>query len=221
MLRVDNVYCAEQVHLINIGIFKISDDLRFKPLIVNNFKSLFLFFYLNFSNLYAIDSKAEQVIVMDYNTGEVLFEKNANAIVQPASLTKIMTVYVVFDRLKNSNLSINDTCLISAKAYRMGGSKTFLEIDERVTVNDLLRGIIIQSGNDASIAIAECLAGTEEDFAKLMNVYANRIGMTNTNFINSSGWPEKNHYSSVQLNGTKIVFNNDKPFQIINKNSQI
>ena len=97
---------------------------------------LFLFillFYLNFTNVYAIDSKANQAIVMDYNTGEVLFAKNENEIVPPASLTKIMTVYVVFDRLKNSSLSINDTCLISAKAYRMGGSKTFLEIDERVT----------------------------------------------------------------------------------------
>jgi len=156
-----------------------------------------LFFYLNFTNLYAIDSKANQAIVMDYNTDEILFEKNANAIVPPASLTKIMTIYVVFDRLKNSNLSINDTCLISAKAYRMGGSKTFLEIDERVTVNDLLRGIIIQSGNDASIAIAECLAGTEEDFANLMNIYSKNLGLKNTNFVNASGWPHENHYSTV------------------------
>ena len=79
----------------------------------------------------------------------------------------------------------------------MGGSRTFLEIDDKVSIDDLLKGIIIQSGNDASVALAECLAGTEEDFAKLMNVYSKKIGLKNTNFINSSGWPENNHYSSV------------------------
>ena len=79
----------------------------------------------------------------------------------------------------------------------MGGSRTFLEIDDNVTVDDLLKGIIVQSGNDASIALAECLGGTEDDFAKLMNVYAERLGMKNTNFINSSGWPDDNHYSTV------------------------
>ncbi len=79
----------------------------------------------------------------------------------------------------------------------MGGSRTFLEIDDKVSIDQLLKGIIIQSGNDASIALAECLAGTEDDFAKLMNVYAKRLGMINTNFLNSSGWPEENHYSTV------------------------
>ena len=79
----------------------------------------------------------------------------------------------------------------------MGGSRTFLEIDDQVSIDELLKGIIIQSGNDASIALAECLAGTEDDFAKLMNVYAKRLGMLNTNFLNSSGWPEDNHYSTV------------------------
>ena len=112
-------------------------------------------------------------------------------------MTKIMTVYAAFDRIKNTDLSITNECVISAKAYKMGGSRTFLEIDDRVSIDDLLKGIIIQSGNDASIAIAECLGGTEEDFAKLMNVYAKRLGMNNTNFINSSGWPEDNHYSTV------------------------
>ena len=113
-------------------------------------------------------------------------------------MTKIMTSYVVFDSLKNTDLSIEDTCIITPKAYRMGGSRTFLEIDEQVSINDLLRGIIIQSGNDASIAIAECLAGTEENFAILMNAYAKKLGMKNTNFLNSSGWPDDNHYSTVR-----------------------
>ncbi len=145
----------------------------------------------------SIDTKAEQAVVIDFDTNEVLFEKNSNQRVIPASMTKIMTIYVAFDRIKNSNFNINNKCRISAKAYKMGGSRTFLEIDDQVTVDDLLKGIIVQSGNDASIALAECLGGTEEDFAKLMNVYAKKLGLKNTNFINSSGWPEDNHYSSV------------------------
>ena len=164
-------------------------------------KKLFLAFLyssiLFTSKLYAIDTKAEQAIVMDFDTNEILFEKNSNIKTPPASMTKIMTVYAAFDRLKNTDLSIENECVVSAKAYKMGGSRTFLEIDDKVSIDELLKGIIIQSGNDASVALAECLAGTEDDFAKLMNVYAKRIGMINTNFLNSSGWPEDNHYSTV------------------------
>ena len=164
-------------------------------------KKLFLAFLFSSilftSKLYAIDTKAEQAIVMDFDTNEILFEKNSNIKTPPASMTKIMTVYAAFDRLKNTDLSIENECVVSAKAYKMGGSRTFLEIDDKVSIDELLKGIIIQSGNDASIALAECLAGTEDDFAKLMNVYAKRIGMRNTNFLNSSGWPEDNHYSTV------------------------
>ena len=162
------------------------------------FYFLLIILILHFSYSWAIDSKAEQAIVIDFTTNEVLFEKNADQVVPPASMTKIMTSYVVFDSLKNTDLSIADTCIITPKAYRMGGSRTFLEIDDQVSINDLLRGIIIQSGNDASIAIAECLAGTEEDFAILMNAYAKKLGMQNTNFLNASGWPEDNHYSTVR-----------------------
>ena len=164
-------------------------------------KKLFLAFLFSSilftSKLYAIDTKAEQAIVMDFDTNEILFEKNSNIKTPPASMTKIMTVYAAFDRLKNTDLSIENECVVSAKAYKMGGSRTFLEIDDKVSIDELLKGIIIQYGNDASVALAECLAGTEDDFAKLMNVYAKRIGMRNTNFLNSSGWPEDNHYSTV------------------------
>jgi serine-type D-Ala-D-Ala carboxypeptidase (penicillin-binding protein 5/6) len=164
-------------------------------------KKLFLTSLISFilfsSKLYAIDTKAEQAIVMDFDTNEILFEKNSNIQTPPASMTKIMTVYAAFDRLKNTDLSIENECIVSAKAYKMGGSRTFLEIDERVSIDELLKGIIIQSGNDASVALAECLAGTEDDFAKLMNVYAKKLGMKNTNFLNSSGWPVDNHYSTV------------------------
>jgi len=148
--------------------------------------------------VYSIDTIAEQAIVMDYDTNEILFEKNADFKTSPASMTKIMTVYASFDRIKNTNLSITDKCRISPKAYKMGGSRTFLEIDDEITVDDLLKGIIIQSGNDASIALAECLGGTEEDFVKLMNVYAARLNMNNTNFVNSSGWPSSDHFSTVK-----------------------
>ncbi len=145
----------------------------------------------------SIDTKAEQAVVIDFNTNEILFDKNSNFKIIPASMTKIMTVYVAFDRIKNTEFSITDKCKVSPKAYKMGGSRTFLEIDDQVTVDDLLKGIIVQSGNDASIALAECLGGTEEDFAKLMNVYSKKLNMINTNFVNSSGWPDDNHYSSV------------------------
>jgi len=164
-------------------------------------KKLFLTILISFilfsSKLYAIDTKAEQAIVMDFDTNEILFEKNSNIKTPPASMTKIMTVYAAFDRLKNTDLSIENECIVSAKAYKMGGSRTFLEIDDKVSIDELLKGIIIQSGNDASVALAECLAGTEDDFAKLMNVYGKRLGMLNTNFLNSSGWPVDNHYSTV------------------------
>ena len=161
------------------------------------FFTILISFILFASKLYAIDTKAEQAIVMDFDTNEILFEKNSNIKTSPASMTKIMTVYAAFDRLKNTNLSIENECIVSAKAYKMGGSRTFLEIDDKVSLDELLKGIIIQSGNDASVALAECLAGTEDDFAKLMNVYAKRLGMINTNFLNSSGWPEEDHYSTV------------------------
>ena len=98
-------------------------------------------------NALAVDTKADQAIVIDYNTGEVLFEKNADKKIPPASMTKIMTVYVAFDRLKQTNLSINTQCTISPRAYKMGGSRTFLEIDEKVSIDVLLKGIIVQSGN--------------------------------------------------------------------------
>ncbi len=159
--------------------------------------TLKLIIFLVSTNSFAIDTKAEQAVVIDYDTNEILFEKNSNTKTPPASMTKIMTVYAAFDRIKNSDLSITNKCVVSAKAYKMGGSRTFLEIDDKVSIDELLKGIIIQSGNDASVALAECLAGTEEDFAKLMNVYAERLQMVNTNFVNSSGWPEDNHYSTV------------------------
>ena len=113
-------------------------------------------------------------------------------------MTKIMTSYAVFDRIKSTDLTIEDKCLVSAKAYKMRGSRMFLEIDKKVSINDLLRGVIIHSGNDASVTLAECLSGTEEDFANLMNIYANKLNLLNTNFSNSSRWPDENNFSTVR-----------------------
>ncbi len=161
------------------------------------FTILLLLLFFNRSAI-TIDTKATQAIVYDYNTKEVIFEKDADKLIYPASMTKIMTVYAVFDRIKNTSLSLNDKCTISAKAYRMGGSRMFLERNDKVSIGDLLKGIIIQSGNDASIAIAECLSGTENDFSKLMNWYSEKLGLKNTNFVNSSGWPDDKHYSTVR-----------------------
>jgi len=168
----------------------------FKMNILLFFSLLFLIF-ISFKS-YSLDTKAEHAVVIDYDTNEILFEKNANVRVSPASMTKIMTVYAAFDRIKNTDLSITNKCRISPRAYKMGGARTFLEIDDNVSIDALLNGIIIQSGNDASIALAECLGGTEENFVKLMNVYSTRLGMNNTNFINSSGWPDPNHFSTVK-----------------------
>ena len=182
---------------------------------------IFTFLIVLFTSFYvfAIDTKSEQAVVIDFNTGEVLFNKNADVKVPPASMTKIMTVYMVFDRINKTDLSIKDKCKISAKAYKMGGSRTFLEIDDKVSIDELLKGIIVQSGNDASVAIAECLAGTEADFAKLMNVYAKKIGMNNSNFINASGWPDENHYSTVfdlSLLSNDLIKNFPKLYEYFN-----
>tara|TARA_Y100000590_G_C15721633_1_gene1013707 strand:+ start:2150 stop:3277 length:1128 start_codon:yes stop_codon:yes gene_type:complete len=164
---------------------------------MNFFLKLILFLIICFPVL-AIDTKVTEAIVLDYNTNEIIFEKNPSKKINPASMTKILTSYILFDRIKNTNMSLNDKCTISSKAYRMGGSRMFLEINTKVSINDLLRGIIIQSGNDASVAIAECLSGTEENFSSLMNSFAKKIGLQNSNFTNSSGWPEENHYSTVK-----------------------
>ena len=157
-----------------------------------------IFIIFKISDAFAIDTKAEQAIVIDNSTNEIIFEKNSDERMSPASMTKIMTIYIVFDRLINTNLTLDDTCRISPKAYKMKGSRTFIEIDTNVSIHDLIKGVIIQSGNDASVAIAECLSGTEKDFSKLMNVYAKDLGLINSNFTNSSGWPEDNHYSTVK-----------------------
>ncbi len=141
---------------------------------------------------------AKNYLLVDFSSGNVLAEKNADAKIEPASITKLMTAYVVYKEMDEDRLSMNDTVIISEKAWRMGGSKMFLDVNSEVTVHDLLKGLIIQSGNDASIALAEQVAGTEDAFVQLMNQYAVELGMDNTNFVNSTGWPDKKHLTSAR-----------------------
>ena len=137
-------------------------------------------------------------LLIDYNSDKILAENDANKQVEPASLTKVMTMYVVDHELKNKKIKLEDNVKISKKAWRAQGSRMFLEVGSEVPVEQIIKGIIIQSGNDASIAIAEHIAGSESAFADLMNAYAQMLGMTNTHFVNATGLPHPEHYTSAK-----------------------
>jgi len=142
--------------------------------------------------------EASSFVLQDYQTGKVLAENNADAKLAPASLTKIMTVYVVFKEIANGHLKPDDLATISKKAWSTSGSRMFVEVNDRVKIEDLLKGVIIQSGNDASVALAEHVAGSEEVFAAMMNQQAERLGMKNTQFKNSDGLPVEGHYTTAR-----------------------
>ena len=144
---------------------------------------------ISFSKILDIKTPAKQAIIYDHEVDQVLFEKNADQLMKPASMAKVMTSYIVFDRIKDKSLSMSDTFLVSDKAWRMGGSRSFLELNSNVTIKDLLLGLIVQSGNDAAIVLAEGISGDEEAFAREMNRYAKTLGMKDTYFTNSTGWP--------------------------------
>ena len=154
---------------------------------------LFLAFKSN-----AIESIAKTALLIDLSTGEVLLDKNSDEKTFPSSMTKIMTALMAFEKIKDGSLSMDQEFLISKKAWKMGGSKMFIEVDKKVKVSDLLLGVVVQSGNDASIAIAEGISGSEETFAIEMNNLGKKIGLNNTNFTNSSGWPNDNHYTTAK-----------------------
>ena len=140
-----------------------------------------------------VATTAREAILIDYETGAVLFEKNADESMPPASMSKLMTAALILERLKDGRLTMEDTLPISEKAWRKGGSKMFVEVGKRVSISDLLRGIIVQSGNDACIVVAEGLAGSEEAFAEMMTDKARQLGMTRSTFTNATGWPDPNH----------------------------
>ena len=155
---------------------------------------LYIIFFIILKNVvYAdflpISTPAKQVIIYDHELGKVLFEKNANQIMKPASMAKVMTAYIVFDRLQEGSLQFSDKFLITENAWKKGGSRTFLDLNSQVSVENLLRGLIVQSGNDAAIALAEGISGSEEDFAREMNQYAKMLEMNSTFYTNSTGWP--------------------------------
>lgn len=144
------------------------------------------------------DISARGYLLMDYHSGQILAEQNASERLEPASLTKMMTAYIVLNELKTGKIHLHDEVLISEKAWRMPGSRTFVEVGKRVALETLLKGMIIQSGNDASVALAEYVAGDETVFAKLMNRTAKGLGMSATNFVNSTGLPHDDHYTNAR-----------------------
>ena len=163
---------------------------------------LFITFLTSINKAYSqIDIEADYVILQDHLSGKILYEKNADGKIYPASMTKIMTSIVTFDLLKKGETSLDELITISEKAWRMsqsGYSSMFIMLNDQVSVEDLLKGIIIVSGNDACVALAEGLSGTEEDFVQLMNEKAYELGMENTNFSNSSGINDPDNYSTVR-----------------------
>ena len=146
----------------------------------------------------AYETPAHAAILVDLESGQELYAKNADLPVPPASMSKLMTVLMVFERLADGSLGLDDTLPVSEKAWRKGGSKMFVEVGSRVRVEDLLHGIIVQSGNDACIVVAEALGGTEEAFSEQMTRRAHELGLTNSTFKNASGWPDPGHLMSVR-----------------------
>ena len=168
----------------------MSNIFKIPPILILTFLTL-CFFNIkeSFSKILDVKTPAKQVIIYDHEVDEVLFEKNADQLMKPASMAKVMTSYIVFDRIKDKSLDLSDTFIVSDKAWKMGGSRSFLELNSEVTVKDLLLGLIVQSGNDAAVVLAEGVSGDEEAFAREMNRYAKTLGMKNTYFTNSTGWP--------------------------------
>jgi D-alanyl-D-alanine carboxypeptidase (penicillin-binding protein 5/6) len=156
-----------------------------------------LCFLASGADVYAFETKAREAYVVDMSTGAVLFDKAGEQKMYPASMTKMMTVYLLFKELKAGKVSLDSTYTVSEKAWRMGGSKMFVDLNTAVRIEDLIRGILIQSGNDACVVVAEGLAGTEDEFARRMTAEAQRLGMTGTNFLNATGWPDDNHYTTA------------------------
>jgi D-alanyl-D-alanine carboxypeptidase (penicillin-binding protein 5/6) len=144
------------------------------------------------------ETTARQALILDFHTGAVMFDRASTERMAPSSMTKMLTLYVIFEALREGRLSLNDELPVSERAWRMQGSKMFVMVGTRVKVDDLLRGVIVQSGNDACIVFAEALSGSEEAFAEVMNATARRIGMTASNFRNASGWPDPDHWSTAR-----------------------
>ncbi|MCW8930928.1 MAG: D-alanyl-D-alanine carboxypeptidase [Gammaproteobacteria bacterium] len=174
-------------------------------------RTLTYFFTLIFFTLFSINVQAipkiipkapsiaaKSYILIDFNSNKIIANNNENMAVAPASITKVMTAYVIFAELEEGNIQLNDLVTVSKKAWKTPGSRMFIKVNSKVSVEDLLQGMIIQSGNDASVALAEHIAGSEETFAALMNQHAQELGMNNSNFLNSTGLPNPDHKTSAK-----------------------
>jgi len=147
---------------------------------------------------HAIETAAKQAFLIDMDTHTVLLEKNSDELMHPSSMSKLMTTYILFARMKEGRIKPTDKFPVSEKAWRTQGSKTFVHVGDEIAVEDLIHGIIIQSGNDACIVVAEGISGSEEAFAAEMNRVAKEIGLTKSNFVNSTGWPDDNHLTTAR-----------------------
>ncbi|MBI5119685.1 MAG: D-alanyl-D-alanine carboxypeptidase [Rhodospirillales bacterium] len=146
----------------------------------------------------AMDTNAQQAVMIDYRTGAVLLSKNADELMAPSSMSKLMTIYMLFDAVKRGAVRLDDSFAVSQKAWRMGGSKMFVKVGDKVRVEDLVRGIIIQSGNDACVVVAEGLAHSEASFADDMTAKGHALGLKHSNFKNASGWPDPEHLMTAE-----------------------
>jgi D-alanyl-D-alanine carboxypeptidase (penicillin-binding protein 5/6) len=166
--------------------------------------TLLLLLTIPLANLAAMPTPAPPVVkgtghlLIDFDSGHIISQSNANQRLEPASLTKLMTAHVIFSELQQGNLKLEDMVTVSEKAWKTEGSRMFIEVGKQVSVEDLLKGMIIQSGNDASVALAEHVAGSESVFASVMNTHARRLGMLNSNFVNATGLPDPDHYTTPE-----------------------
>jgi D-alanyl-D-alanine carboxypeptidase (penicillin-binding protein 5/6) len=141
---------------------------------------------------------AKSFVIMDFDSGRMIAEETSDSAVEPASITKLMSTYIAFRELDSGNISLDDMVTISEKAWRTPGSRMFVEVGKQVSIKDLLMGIIVQSGNDATVALAEYIAGSEDTFAALMNRYAEELGLSGSHFMNSTGLPDPEHYMTAR-----------------------
>ena len=196
---ISNSICGKQIMSNRIRYAKRTLGEATKPtgVLASIFVAIFALFGPS-DRAVAIESNAKQAVIVEFDTDVVIYDKNADSVIYPASMTKMMTAYLLFERLKNGSLSLEDTFRVSEKAWRKGGSKMFVKVGDHVSIEDLIRGIVVQSGNDATIVVAEGIGGSEAAFAELMTEKAQAIGMTDSIFRNASGWPDPDHITTAR-----------------------
>jgi D-alanyl-D-alanine carboxypeptidase (penicillin-binding protein 5/6) len=163
-----------------------------------NFFLICLLIILNSQNLFSFDTSAENALLIDFDTDQILYSKNEEKKIYPASMSKLMTLYILFDSLKKGIVTLDDKFIVSRNAYQKEGSTIYAELGTEISVQNLIRGIVVSSGNDACIIVAEALSGSEDNFANQMNFYAQEMGLRNSNFKNSSGLHNEDHYTSAE-----------------------